>query len=207
MECLFLTAPHTIFFKSVEVERQLSSKKTADTGQLSVSRSIVVMARGSQGWRKSTFWSQSLTNGICTNTSINWDSKILTVAYRSSVELFLETIPYYIHQVWKEKPKDLLLGYYSGCHSRIVSSSGDVSVNWKARKVWITKNLMRHLNYWSQNSLSVWCCKCSLSTEYTRLQVQTPAQRKTNKNSITFTISFKTLANSNSGILDKVKFS
>ena len=118
MECLFLTAPHTIFFKSVEVERQLSSKKTADTGQLSVSRSIVVMARGSQGWRKSTFWSQSLTNGICTNTSINWDSKILTVAYRSSVELFLETIPYYIHQVWKEKPKDLLQGYNPGCTSQ-----------------------------------------------------------------------------------------
>ena len=118
MECLFLTAPHTIFLKSVEVERQLSSKNTADTGKLSVSRSIVVMARGSQGWRKSMFWSQSLTNGICTNTSINWDRKILNVAYRSSVALFIETIPYYIHQVWKEKPKDLLLGYYSGCTSQ-----------------------------------------------------------------------------------------
>ena len=104
-------------------------KYYTDTGHLSVSRSSIVIARGSQGWRNSKFWTQSLTNGICTNTSINWDSKILTVAYRSSVELFLETIPYYIHQVWKEKPKDLLLGYYSGCHSRIVSSSGDVSVD------------------------------------------------------------------------------
>jgi hypothetical protein len=87
-------------------------------GHLSVSRSSVVIARGSQGWRNSKFWSQSLTNGICTNTSISWDSKILTVAYRSSEEVFLETIPYHIYQDWKEKPKALLLGYYSGCTSQ-----------------------------------------------------------------------------------------
>ena len=40
------------------------------------------------------------------------------MVYRSTEEVFLETIPYDIHQVWKGNPKYLLLGYKSGCTSQ-----------------------------------------------------------------------------------------
>ena len=161
------------------MERQLSSKNTADTGQLSVSRSIIVMARGSQGWRNYKFWTQSLTNGICTNTSISWDSKILTVAYMSSVELFLEIIPYYIHQVWKEKPRDLLLGYNSGCTSkRKCEQVWRYVSGLQSKESFDNKILERHLICWSQKSSSISSCECSSVTECTTLQVLTQAQRK-----------------------------
>ena len=91
-------------------------KYSTDTGHLSVRGLKQSLQEDPRVGEIPSFGNNLSSMESALKTSINWERKIVTVAYRSSAKVFLEILWY--SSRLERKTQDLLLEYNSGCTSQ-----------------------------------------------------------------------------------------